>query len=371
MRQLVVLSVLLAAASCGPPAAELTVISVSELPTVEQSSLIEGRDGGQSAAIFGRSVWTYGDTVITVPDDHNQMWHHNSISWTTDMDARDGVSTFSEPLEDSGAPRHFIPPSPSELEFNLAHAGDNCSEQPCGARWAIWPGAPVWDPKHNRALVPYSLIYAEPGEFNFHSVGASFATWTELAAIPTRPVVDPLAEHPDLIWGETDPGFGVGSVVDGDYLMTWSCDEPGDGNPCKLARVLLEEVHMRDRWDYFDGDGWSPTLADAKPLFEGAPIMSCAFHSALNLWMVVYTKPFDNTIWARTAPELSGPWSGATALHTVDEPNPPYDAIWHPEFNIDGGKTMFVTYSRPTTGWFGRELALLELQLDTSNANFE
>ncbi len=352
---------LLLAGCAGEPGPE--VVSASEISTVEQNAAIEGRDGGASAVAFGRSVWIYGDTVITVADDHGHNWHHNSISWTSDLDARDGITGFTEPLEDSGAPRHFIPPSPTELEFNLAHYGDDCAEQPCGARWAIWPGHPVWDAANERALVSYTLIYAEPGDFNFHSVGASFAIWDELGTPPQRPVVDPTAEHPDLLWLEGEPGFGVGSLIDGDYLYSFSCDEPGGGHPCKLARVLLTEVTVRSAWDYFDGEGWSPDLADARTLFEAAPIMSCAFNSHLNQWMVVYTPPFDHEIVARTASELTGPWSAPSVLYVAPEEDPPYDALWHPEYDLEGGKTIYVTYSRHTSGWFGAEFPLVEINL--------
>ena len=61
------------------------------------------------------------------------------------------------------------------------------------ARWALWPGAPVFDTAGNRALIPYGLIYAEPGSFNFHGVGSSLAVWDDFTALPTRPVLSPSA----------------------------------------------------------------------------------------------------------------------------------------------------------------------------------
>jgi len=359
------------ATGCGSGGDELTVVSAKSLAAIEKSPLIEGRDGGASAYAFGRSVWTFGDTVINIADDHGQSWHHNSVSWTSDMDARDGITAFTEPLEASGAPRHFIPPSPDELEFNLAHFGDDCGEPPCGARWAIWPGHPVWDAERSRALVFYSLIYAEPGDFNFASVGASVATWSALGEIPERPVVDPSAEHPDLLWGEDEPNFGVGSVIDGEYVYTFSCDEPGDGHPCKIARARAANPTMRAAWEYYDGSSWAPEVSDAKKLFEGAPIISCSYRSYLGSWLTIYTHPFEHTIVARSAPELTGPWSDETVLYTVPDEDAPYDALHHPEYDHDGGRLTYISYSRPTTGWFGRELVLVEVTFENPDQRDE
>ena len=78
--------------------------------------------------------------------------------------------------------------------------------------------------------------------------------------------------------------------------------------------------------------------------------------------MAVYSRPFSHRIVARTAPELTGPWSAQTVLYTVDG-DAPYDAVNHPEYAEDDGRVQYVTYSRPTTGWFGSEFALIRVEL--------
>ncbi|MCA9687519.1 MAG: DUF4185 domain-containing protein, partial [Myxococcales bacterium] len=239
---------------------------------------------------------------------------------------------------------------------NDAHRdqGDgSCDQQPCGARWAVWPGEPVWDEEGERALIFYSLIYAEPGDFNFESVGSSIAVWTDPDGLPERPVIDAGAEHPDLLWAAGEPGWGLGTqVVDG-MLYTFACDGgDGVGHDCRLARVEPARIHELAAWRYWDGKGWGSDAGDAEVLFPGAPIMSVAYNDHLGAWLAVYSTPFSSEIVGRTAPALTGPWSREGLLYDAGE-DTPYDAVAHVEYEAEDGRVQYLSYSRPTTGWFG------------------
>ena len=170
--------------SCAGPAS--FGATATELGTIRQSTKIQGRDGGQSGRVWGHSIFTFGDTVMNVQDEEGTNWHNNSYAVSDARMAQLDLG-FSERLDLAGAPRYFIAPTADEDAFNIAHRGSPCSAAPCGARWAVWPGAPVWDADSSRALIFYQLIYAEPGDFNFHGVGASVAVWSDFAADPTRP----------------------------------------------------------------------------------------------------------------------------------------------------------------------------------------
>ena len=196
---------LLAASGCTPVA--------KEMGTLEKMPGVQGRDGAVSALLWGRSVWDFGDTVLDVNDVNGENWHHNSFAYTSDLDARDGLTGFEQRTDDAGAPVYFLAPTDDEWAFNHAHLGDSCAEPPCGARWAVWPGTMVFDEARDRALIFYSLIYAEPGDFNFHGVGNSVAVWSAFDALPARPVVAPDAGHPTLLFGEDDPPWGTGATV--------------------------------------------------------------------------------------------------------------------------------------------------------------
>ncbi len=109
-----------------------------------------GRDGGDSAVAWGKSVWVYGDTVLTQADEAGTNWHHNSFDISDDLDASDGIGGFSSPADGVGR-RYFIAPTADERSVQRRYAGDDCAEAPCGARWAVWPGAPVFDAARDRA----------------------------------------------------------------------------------------------------------------------------------------------------------------------------------------------------------------------------
>lgn len=352
------LALLLACRPEGP-----RVASVEHLGPIEQSADIQGRDGGLSARLWDRSVWVYGDTVLNVEDEDGVNWHHNSVSWTGDLDASDGLEGFEEPLDSVGAPAHLIPPSDQEQAFNLAHWGEECEVEPCGARWAVWPGQPTWDEQGQRALVFYGLIYAEPGDFNFESVGGSIATWTDPQGLPQRPVIDADAEHPDLIWGQGEPGWGVGTALHDGWLYTFACDSDGLEHRCKLGRAARDQVLERSAWQVWTGQEWSSEQDRAKALFTGGSIMSLSWNTWLDAWLVVYSRPFSEEVVARTAPELTGPWSRESVLYTDD--SAPYDAVAHAEYEEEEGRVITVSHSRPTgETWFSTELPLTRVTFE-------
>jgi hypothetical protein len=360
-RALVLVLVPLSCADPEPPGPD--VVSAEPLGTVAQSDRIEGRDGGSSARAWGRSIWAFGDTVLRTPDGDGESWHHNSFAVTLDTDASDGIA-LDDPLDEAGAPRYLVPPTPSEEAYNAAHRGDPCAEAPCGARWAAWPGEPIHDAAGDRALVFYGLVHAQPGDFAFEGVGGSIAIWDAFDAEPRRPEVEPGAEHPTLVFRATDPSFGFGVHIDDPYLYSYACDQDELEHVCRLGRVQLGHELERSAWEMFDGSGWVHDLSRGAVLFTAAPIVSIHRLRATGQWLAVYTPPFDRGIFARVADERTGPWSAPSLLHRVEAAEgEPYDAVLHPEFEEADGLVQYVTYSRPTEGWFGRELALLRVEL--------
>jgi hypothetical protein len=365
------------AAGCWP-SPDVKVGKVTEMGVINFTPLVQGRDGGESALLWGHSVWNFGDTVLNVPDVDGRTWHHNSFSITSDLDASNGLTGFDQPLDAAGAPAYFIAPTDEEAEFNTQHYGDDgqcpaakqhLDDKPCGARWAVWPGGMVYDAARDRVLVFYGLIYAEPGDFNFHGVGQSLAVWKGLDQVPERPVLSPGSEHPTVLFPENEPDFGLGPQIIGDDLYAFSCIEGPIGRPCLLGRVPLEHALERDAWRFYDGSGWSPNYGDARWLFSGAPIMSVAWNAFLGRYIAVYAPSLFNQVVMRTAPALEGPWSEETVLfnpqHHPDQGGTAYDAMAHAELAEDSGRVQYVTFSRSNgMGWFGSEFALVRVELE-------
>jgi hypothetical protein len=312
-------------------------------------------------------VWLYGDTFLANPNAQGQTLISDSWAYTADFNAADGITGFQERDDSAGAPTMILQLTSAERAFNVAHQGNPCQQQPCGARWALWPGATVSDPARNRALVFYQLVSAQPGNFNFQAVGYSVATWQNFADLPQRPVINPQAEHPDLLFTQDQPAFGSAALVVGDTLYAYGCDTSDFSVACELGRVDLASVTDLSAWTYYAGDGtWSANIGDAMWVFTGNPILNVSWNGYLQQYVAVYNSPLSENVMMRTAPNPEGPWSrevmAFTALAPAPGQSPADDAQAHPEYNLNGGQTMFVSYSH-ATGPFSSEFHLVSVEL--------
>jgi len=354
--------------SSGPPP-NLVVVQAADLGVIGNNPEILGRDGGYSGTFAGNSVWVYGDTFLANPNAEGEGLISDSWASTTDLNAADGITGFQERDDAAGAPTMLLAYTPAEQAFNAAHQGNPCQQSPCGERWALWPGAIVEDTARSRALVFYQLVLAQPGAFNFAAVGYSVAIWQNFADLPQRPTINPGAEHPDLLFGQNDPNFGVAVFATGDTLYAYACNGSILDVPCVLGRVALGNVLDVGAWSFYAGSGsWSSHISDAVAVLHAAPIMNVSWNDYLQSYVAVYNAPFSQHVMMRTSPKPEGPWSGEItafdALPPANGGSSVHDA--HPEYNGNGGQVMYVTYSH-STGAFTSELRLVSVQLKAVN----
>jgi Domain of unknown function (DUF4185) len=356
------------------PSAELTVIRTTDLGAIGSNPKIVGRDGGYSGVFGGYAVWLYGDTFLTNPNVEGQTLISDSWAFTSDFSAPDGITGFQEREDAVGAPIMLLQLTAAEQVFNAAHAGNPRQQQPCGARWALWPGAMVADAARNRALVFYQLVSAQPGNFNFQSVGYSVAAWQNFADPPLRPTINPAAEHPDLLFGQNQPSFGSAALVDGDTLYAYGCYNSDFSVPCVLGRVDLADVTNPSAWTFYAGNGnWSSQPSEAMWVFTANHILSVSWNDYLQHYVAVYNQPLSGNVVIRTASEPEGPWSAEVMAFEALQPaaggSAVDDAQAHPEYNINGGQFIFVTYTHATGAFSSEErLVSVHLQLATASA---
>jgi hypothetical protein len=352
----------------GPPAA-LSVVSATDLGTIPTNPDILGRDGAFSALFQGYSVWLYGDTFLASPNADGRGLISDSWSYTTDLDAQDGITGFQERLDSSGAPTMILQETPAEFTFNQQHNGNPCQVQPCGARWALWPATVVTDTANDQALVFYNLVYALPGAFNFQGIGNSVAIWQDFNGLPQRPTFNPsiVPGHPDLMFNQNQPAFGSAALIQTGTLYVYGCGIPSNSSDkgCRLAKVDSSSVTDLSAWTYYAGDGnWSSQIGDAVSVFDDANILSVSWNDYLQQYVAVYSQLFSQNVVMRTAPNPEGPWSREVTAFVAMQPTSGnvYDAHAHSEYDIGGGQTIFVTYSR-ATGSFTSEIRLVSVQL--------
>jgi hypothetical protein len=331
---------------------------------------ILGRDGAYSALFQGNSVWIYGDTFIAKPDAQDRTLLSDSWSFTVDLNAQTGLSGFQERLDSTGAPTMILPETAAEQAFNQAHNVNNCQAQPCGARWALWPGAIVVNAADNSALIFYSVVSALPGAFNFQGIGTSVATWQNLQSQPQRPALNPpiVADHPDLMFMENEPGFGSAAFVSNGTLYVYGCGVATHGfdKGCRLGRVAPSSAQSRSGWTFYAGSGtWSSRLSDAVSVFNGNNILSVSWNNYLQRYVAVYSQVFSQNVMVRTSAKPEGPWSGETVAFVAMAPSDGnvFDAHAHSEYDLNQGQTIFVSYSRAMSAPFSSEVRLVSLTL--------
>lgn len=343
----------------GPPPPGFKVVSFQELGVVPQPAVVQGRDNARSAQLWGKNVWTFGTTVLNKAAADGKFWHANSFSTTEDTVGNDGLTGFTERLDAAGAPVRVLAPTADEATYNTNHAGDPCPIAPCNTYYDSRPTQSVWDAARSRALVFYHLAFLQPGAER--RIGQSIAIWSALDTTADRPVVSQ-GEHPTLMFQDPEPAFGAAAVAVDGALYAFSCepDPARFASPCRLARVALDDVLVRASWQFWDGTGYASKLDDATEVFTGNWTMSVVHSAYLDRWLAIYAEPLTNVIVARTAAELTGPWSDQVAIFKTPAPAPDrwtFDAILHDEYTENGGQTMYLTYSRPNTalGAFGSE----------------
>jgi hypothetical protein len=359
--------------SASPPLENSLSVRATDLGPLTTNPDILGRDGAYSAQFEGYSVWLYGDTFMANPDASGRTFVSDTWSFTSDLTASDGITGFQERLDAVGSPTMILQETPDEQAFNAAHSGNPCQEQPCGARWALWPSSIVVDPVLNRGLIFYMVVSALPGDFNFQGVGNSVATWQSFADRPQRPVLNPalVADHPDLMFNQNEPDFGAAAFISAGTLYVYGCSVPNNGwdKGCRVAKVNPATVQDRSTWTFYAGGSmWSSSINDAISVFNGNDILSVSWNNYLQRYIAVYSVPFSQNVVIRTSPAPQGPWSAELLAFTAMQPQQgnTYDAHEHSEYDVNGGQTIYVSYSRGLPASFASEVRLVSLQLQTT-----
>ena len=133
-----------------------------------------------------------------------------------------------------------------------------------------------------------------------------------------------------------------------------------------LSRVRPDEIADSAKYEYWDGSAWRRDLATAAPLwsppsqgealarlgtFQGSA--SIAYNEDLRAYVALVNIGIDK-IGARVSSRLEGPWSDPEPwldCSTVAKPALPvcYSPAQHPEFAAEGGRELFVTFTRMAT----------------------
>jgi hypothetical protein len=137
--------------------------------------------------------------------------------------------------------------------------------------------------------------------------------------------------------------------------------------------VDLADVTNLGAWNFYAGNGnWSSQPSNAMWVFTGNHILNVSWNDYLQRYVAVYNQPLSGNVMMRTSLQPEGPWSAEVRAFEALQPgaggSAVDDAQAHPEYNSNGGETMFVTYTH-ATGAFSSEQRLVSVRLQLSTAS--
>ncbi len=324
----------LALVACGddarPPAVRVT--GTRELGVVRDPS-ISGllRDGGPSARIGDRMVWTFGDTLFPFPAVDGAQLRSATAGWADPT----APLVVAEAVDATGAPYQLLPFTADEVAASPAP----------DERVALWPAAVV--ERGGAALILYTRLKVHPGELNYETLSTGFAELAPGATVARRlGEVFVVPEAQLATWG---------FAKDGTYYA-YGCEPQGG---CRLGRAPLPSVESRAAWSFWDGNAWTADLRGAPLDVPGSTTgFSVTWNDAFGAFVAVESVPFSGRIRLRTAPAPEGPFSAAVDVMNVGAPI--YATVQHPE--LATASTIAITYYR-STGSFQGDLHLVEVSL--------
>lgn len=123
----------------------------------------------------------------------------------------------------------------------------------------------------------------------------------------------------DAVYPEGSGFEQVAMVREGPHVYIFGIPE-GRAGGARLSRVAAGSLLDLDAHEYWDGEGWSPSLeaaATVVPPWVGE--LSVAWNDAHQQWMMMYLNLEREAVVLRTAPELTGPWGREEVVFTSGE----------------------------------------------------
>lgn len=329
---------------------------------------IGGTDLGHMAEHEGKLYLFFGDTYATEtdlpdPDGKDRDWRHSAMAWTSDRDLADGLSF------DGWLTR----PDGKALELFRTDRGKPITEIPTGSIsvngsiYAWYMSVSHWGPIGEWKVDYSGLTRWHTGEeaftvINDFTLPADKGVGMVAAARGDRAGRPILFSGPpaQIITGrDVRPSY----TIDDGYVYLWATPGGRSGG-VKLLRVLAERIEDASAYEYFKGlddhrtPTWSASADDAEEIIHG-PVgeMSVVWNPAVRGWTMLSHNEAGRTFDFRQSPTPWGPWSSSiAACYFANKPGGWYAPYTSPWLLADGGKTIYLTYSkwRPYDVYLGK-----------------
>jgi hypothetical protein len=303
---------------------------------------VRGQDGAASVSTLGKVFWGFGDTYVGTNTGAPNV--NNSLGYTDAPDADPAADCVALQHKRGGASAVAL----------LPIIGGECGAWPLGMAGLQSPNVHVF----------YVSVSQCIGGFAQNGIGLATFDGTQVPGFPSL--------RKGLVWP------GNGTLTEGaqpftgadtsPYLYIGIQGPPAANEPfsktVRIARVpntaAALEACVPESAPACDMEYWNPTtqlwktaITSAGPAFT--PILGTnggvmfGWSSGLGKWLSTYATGVLFAVRGRTAPQPTGPWAGEEALLSycpyfmLPGQGYCYTGYYHPEYDVDGGNTIYVT----------------------------
>jgi hypothetical protein len=348
------------------PPPPLAVERVELMADFTTNAFAYGRDAGNSIRMGSAILWVFGDTFT---------WT-GLPSATAAWSSEEAPNELHEPVDTWFGSLQFYPFTAAETEFNETRDPPDCCRMSqgcsagnlycacpagtdCATRIALWPGdlLPV---DEDTAVQPYEKVWIGSASYDFDHLGTGVA-FVERGATTARRARGADGE-PLLLFGPDEPNFLRAVLVEEDsrrraYLYAVD-NRHGCGVDILVARVEMAAFLDRGAYQFWSGNGWSDSLADAVPVLRQivGGLGSVTWNDHLQRYLSAFNDICSGggSLALRTAPRPEGPWSEAIAVDISALGATPSSYAGQIHSSLGTGSTPVFTFYQPLELGVGR-----------------
>lgn len=286
---------------------------------------ISARDVGASGTIGKYVLWTFGDTIFSGTYDGIPRSATAALS---------SIGVFSNSVYEvpkaDGSPYQLIPYTSQELQ---ALATDK------EKRIALWPHRPL-AVTDSSGVIFFSRYNVGPGPFDYENQGVSVAFVREGQIVAER-------SFEGLLFTPGEPHM-IGTMVYGNYIYLYG--KPINRDGLIVGRVRKDRPHDRSAYRFWDGIRWVTDISKSQDMGQGKNLPGA---SSWNIYLQKFISVEigmgnEFNIYLSDSPQ--GPWVEVVKFTNPSEAGKGffnYAAYEHPEYSLESGRKLIITYYHP------------------------